>query len=114
MEKLLRPEKRKACCAWSTSGTVGPIFSNSTVTADHYFHFLQEGFLTFPQGMDVNFRDTFFNRMGAQPHTANVVLDVLHEHFDKVSSNLNGLDMGGPGHHTLQILTLVIISYRAF
>jgi hypothetical protein len=46
-------------CALSTSGTVGQIFFDNTVTADHYLHVCQEEFFLFLQGMGVNFRETF-------------------------------------------------------
>jgi hypothetical protein len=32
--------------------------------------------------MGVNFEEIFFQQDGAQSHIANVVLDVLNEHFD--------------------------------
>jgi hypothetical protein len=36
-------QKRHAVwCAWSTNGTLGQFFSNSTVTANHTLHFFKE------------------------------------------------------------------------
>jgi hypothetical protein len=101
---------------WCTlsAGIVGPFFFNNIVTADHYLHVLLEKFL---QRMGVSFEETFFQQDGAQPHTANAVLDVLNENFDsRVLYNyfVISSDMGGPGHHSLQILTHAIISHGAF
>jgi hypothetical protein len=35
----------------------------------------------FLHGVGVQFKETFYQQDGAQPHTANEVLDFLHEHF---------------------------------
>jgi hypothetical protein len=63
-------------------------FFYDTVTTYHYLHVLQEEFLSILQGMGVNFRKTFSQQDGAQPHPANAVLDVLNKYSDnRVLSN---------------------------
>jgi hypothetical protein len=91
METPLHTEKCTAWCALPKGGIVGPIFFDDTVTADHYLHVHQDG---------------------AWPYTVNAVLDVLNEHSGEccLLIFLSGPDVGGPGHHTFQILTHVIIS----
>jgi hypothetical protein len=39
----------------------------------------EEDFLLFFKGMDVQFKETFFEQDGDQPHTGNEILDVLGE-----------------------------------
>jgi hypothetical protein len=68
METPLHPQKCTVWCTLSTSGGVGPMFFDDTVTADCYLHVLQEEFFLFLQGMGVTFRETFFQQDGARPH----------------------------------------------
>jgi hypothetical protein len=87
------------------------------VITDHYVHVLQKEFLPFLLGMGVNFGGNFFKKTG-HGHTLQMQgwmysMRILTKEFCLIV-NLNGLDMGGPGHHVLQILTHATISYGAF
>jgi hypothetical protein len=79
METPLHPEK---CMLWCTLSTSWAIFFGDTVTAGHYLHVPQEECLPFLKGMCVSFRWTFFQQDRALPHTSNLMLNVLSEHFD--------------------------------
>lgn len=69
-------------CVWvamSSHGIIGPFFFDDTVTSQRYLDMLRNQF--FPQLMakSLPMHTQWFMQDGARPHTANVVLDFLHE-----------------------------------
>jgi hypothetical protein len=57
---------------------IGPIFVEATRTNQQYLQKLQNEVILVIQGAG---HVTFFQHNGVQPHTANVILDVLHDVF---------------------------------
>jgi hypothetical protein len=54
--------------------------------------------------MDVNFTEIFsFKQDRAWPHTENAELDMLNENSDNQVLSDPGLEMGDPGHNTLDV-----------
>lgn len=78
-------------CVWvamSSHGIIGPFFFDATVTGERYLDMLRNQF--FPQLMSsgLPLQTQWFMQDGARPHTANVVLDFLHERLGlRVLSN---------------------------
>jgi hypothetical protein len=70
-----------------------------------YWEVLKEDFLSFLQGMGVQFEETFFQQVIAQAHTANAILDAIIGHFGDLSqtASVGILAMNGLGHHIIPI-----------
>ena len=78
-------------CVWaamSSHGIIGPFFFNDTVNSVRYNDMLLNFFIPqlLARGLPMNTQ--WFMQDGARPHTANLVLDLLHENFEnRVMSN---------------------------
>lgn len=81
-------EKVSVWCAISSHGIIGPFFFNDTVNSARYMDMLENTFLPQLYTTRLPMETQWFMQDGARPHTANVVLDFLHEHFGhRVMSN---------------------------
>ena len=85
----LHPLKTTAWCAISAKGIIGPFFVHEIITADRYRNLILDPFLDdLNQQDEINIDSAFFQQDGARPHTANRILDFIHESFgSRVLSN---------------------------
>jgi hypothetical protein len=80
-ERMHYAPKITVWAAISSHGLIGPFFFDQTVNSERYLSMLRNNFV--PQliatGLPLNIQ--WFMQDGATPHTANTVLDFLHENF---------------------------------
>jgi hypothetical protein len=76
----LHPKRCTIWCAVSAVGIVGPLFFGDTMTVKHT-QVLGDNFILLHEGMGVQLEEMFFQQDGAEQHTANEILNLLHEHF---------------------------------
>ncbi|KAJ4441976.1 hypothetical protein ANN_11840 [Periplaneta americana] len=68
--------------AISNHGIISPIFFEETVNQVRYKIMLKSSFIAHLMAKDLPMETQWFMQDGARPHTANTVLDYLHEMFD--------------------------------
>ena len=81
-EKVHHAPRITVWAAISSHGIIGPFFFEQTVNSERYLNMLRNNFV--PQLLAKGFQleNEWFMQDGARPHTANVVLDFLHETFN--------------------------------
>jgi hypothetical protein len=79
MEKLLHAKKHAVLCTWSTNGTLGQFFLTVLWLLI---------IISISSRNESQFQRKIYQQDGAQPQTANAVLDMINEQFDNVLSNL--------------------------
>jgi hypothetical protein len=80
-EKVRHAPRVTVWVAISSHGIIGPFFFNETVNAERYLDVLGNSFVPHLIATGLPFDTQWFMQDGATPHTANAVLDVLHETF---------------------------------
>jgi hypothetical protein len=70
------------CVTTSSHGLLGPIFFEETVKSERYLSMLRNTFVPHLPATGLPLQDQWFMQDGVRPHTANVVLDFLHDSFD--------------------------------
>lgn len=68
--------------AISSHGLIGPFFFEKTVNSDRYLTMLRNNFVPQLLATALPINTQWFMQDGARPHTANIVLDFLHEIFN--------------------------------
>lgn len=78
--KPLHPKKLTVWCGLTSTGYIGPIFIESSITSEVYHEMLVSEIL--PEIEKRNWKDDHhFQHDGAPPHTARLNLQLLHQHF---------------------------------
>jgi hypothetical protein len=66
----------------STHGLLGPVCFEETVSSERYLSLLRNTSAPHLLATALPLQTQWFMHDGARPHTANVVLDFLHDNFD--------------------------------
>jgi inhibitor of nuclear factor kappa-B kinase subunit alpha len=82
-EMPLHSDKVTVWCAMSSRGIIGPYVFSDTVNSDRYISLLNNKFLPELRKRSTDINSEWFMQDGATPHTANKVLDMLHDTFDE-------------------------------
>ncbi|KAJ4441134.1 hypothetical protein ANN_10984 [Periplaneta americana] len=92
-------------------GIIGPIFFDETVNQVRYKTTLESSFIPHLMAKAFPMETQWFMQDGAPPHTANTVLDYLHEMFDlSVMSHRHGADKNSIKHTTMTVLLFQTIA----
>jgi hypothetical protein len=81
-EKVHHAPRLTVWVAISSHKHLGPISFEETVNSEHYLNMLCNTFVPHILATSLLLQTQWFMQEGARLHTANVVLDCLHDNFD--------------------------------